>query len=147
MSHNRTDGTQHYSRRRKANVEENTILMCPKIKAISHYARKCCSFDYHFKYFQIKIVSQAKLYTKLKHCITYRVPVCNLSDDVTKLKKSYGNHMKANVEENIILMCPKIKATLYYAVIQLRMMFSLTHNSNLKIFDIVIKRTTFSCIM
>ena len=42
----------------KANVEENTILMSLlKIKATSHYARKCCSFDYHVRYFQIRIVS------------------------------------------------------------------------------------------
>ena len=63
----------------KANVEENTILMCPKIKATSHYARKCCSFDYHIKYSQIRIVSQVKHHTKSKHCITYRFPVCNLA--------------------------------------------------------------------
>ena len=88
----------------KANVEENTILMCPKIKATSYYARKGCYCDYHNKYFKIGIASQAKLDTKLKHCITYRVPICNLSDDVTKQKKSYGNHTKANVEENTILI-------------------------------------------
>ena len=41
----------------RANVEENTIIMCPKIKAISHYARKCCSFDDHIKYFQVRIAS------------------------------------------------------------------------------------------
>ena len=44
----------------KANVEENTILLCPKIKDISHYARKCCSFDYYNKYFQIRITNKAK---------------------------------------------------------------------------------------
>ena len=47
-----------YGNNMKANFEENTILMCLKIKAItSHYARKCCSFDYHVRYFQIIIVS------------------------------------------------------------------------------------------
>ena len=86
-----------------------------QIKATSHYAGKYCSSDYPNKYFHIRIASLAKLHTKLKHCITYRVHVCNLSDDVPKLKKSYGNHMKATVEENIILMCPKIKATSHYA--------------------------------
>ena len=45
----------------------------------------------------------------MKHCITYRVSVWNLSDDMTKQKKSYGNHMKANVEKNTILICHKIK--------------------------------------
>ena len=49
----------------KANVEENTILMCPKTKDTSHYARKCCSFDYYIKYFQISIGSKAKQHTKL----------------------------------------------------------------------------------
>ena len=52
---------------------------------------------------------------KLKRCITYRVPLCNLSNDVKKRKKSYGNYMKANVEENTILIPPNIKATSHYA--------------------------------
>ena len=82
--------------------------MCHKIKAASHYTRKCCSFDYHIKYFQIRIVNWAKLHTMLKHCIIYRVPGCNLSNGVEKLKKSYGNYMKANDEKNkTLLMCPK----------------------------------------
>ena len=89
--------------------------MCPIIRATSYYARKCCSFDYHIKYFQISITSQSKKYTLIKYCITYRFPVCNLSDEVTKPKKSYGNQMKANVEENIILRCPEIRATSHYA--------------------------------
>ena len=55
------------------NVEEDIILMCPKTRATSHYARKCPPFDYHIKYFQIKIDSSAKKHTTLKHCITYRV--------------------------------------------------------------------------
>ena len=29
-------------------------------------------------------------------------------------EKSYGNHMKANIEENIILICHKIKAASHY---------------------------------
>ena len=33
------------------------ILMCLKIKSTSHYAIKCCSFDYHIKYSQIRTES------------------------------------------------------------------------------------------
>ena len=36
------------------------------------------------------------------------VPVCILTNYATKQNKIYGSHMKANVEENTILMCPKI---------------------------------------
>ena len=32
-----------------------------------------------------------------------------------KTKKLHGNHMKANIEENTILMSLKIKATSHYA--------------------------------
>ena len=93
----------------KANVEENTILiMCPKIQGYITKCKKILFFDFHFKYFQIKITSSTKNYTKLNHCITYRVPVCNLSDGVTEPTKSYGNHMKANFSENTIIMCQKI---------------------------------------
>ena len=98
----------------KTNAEEKTILILPKIKSTSNYVRKCCSFDYYIKYLQIKITSQAKKHTKLKHCIPHRVSVCILSNNVTKRKKSYGNHMKENVEENKILWCPKIRSTSHY---------------------------------
>ena len=47
-----------YGNHMKANIEENTILMSLlKIKATSHYAVKCCSFDYYVKYSKIRIVS------------------------------------------------------------------------------------------
>ena len=42
-----------------------------------------------------------------------RVPVCNLTNDVTK-KKSYGSHMNANVEENAIQMCSKIRVPSHF---------------------------------
>jgi len=40
-----------YGSNMKANSEENTNLMCPKIRAKSHYAKKCCSFEYPIKHF------------------------------------------------------------------------------------------------
>ena len=49
-----------------------------------------------------------KNHAQLKQCMIYRVPGCNLFNNVTKQKKSYGNHMKTNVEEDtILIMCPQ----------------------------------------
>ena len=41
----------------KANVEENTIIMCPKIRATSHDAKNGRSFDYYIKYFQTRVTN------------------------------------------------------------------------------------------
>ena len=104
-----------YGTHMNANFEENTIvLMCPKTRAPSHYVKTCCSFDYHIKYFLIRITNYANKHTQLKHCILWRVPVSNLTDDVTKQKKSYGSHMNANFEENAFQMCYKIRAQSHY---------------------------------
>ena len=100
----------------KANFEENTIALYTKSKEALYYVGKCFCFDYHIKNNQIRIACQVKLHTKLKHCKTTRVPVCILSDDVTKYKNTlYGNHMKANFEENTILMYTNSKEVSYYA--------------------------------
>ena len=104
----------------KANFTENTILWCFRIGLENtfllyfriglHYStqKKCPSFDYPIKYFPSKITHQANKHTHLKHCIIYRVPVCILTNDATKTKKSYGSHIKANFKENTILLCFKI---------------------------------------
>ena len=48
------------------------------------------------------------MHTHLKHCIKYRVPVCILTNEAMKPKKSYGRHIKANIKENTIVLCFRI---------------------------------------
>ena len=57
-SNQRRDETKKlYGTHMKANVEENTILMCPKIRATSYYAKNLHSIHYHIKYFQIRFTN------------------------------------------------------------------------------------------
>ena len=91
-----------------ANFKENTFVLGSRIGL--HYSRqkKCPSFDYPINYFPSKNTHQANTHTHLIHCITYRDPVCILTDDATKLKKSFGSHIIANFKENTIVLCPRI---------------------------------------
>ena len=105
---NKTKNT--YGSHMKANVKENTILMCLKNRATSHDAKKSPCLGHHIKYFQIRVTNQARKHTQLKHFITEKVPVCISSDDLTKQKKSYGSYIKANLKEKTILMGSKKRA-------------------------------------
>ena len=90
--------------------------MCSKIRAPSNYEKNAVLLNFISNIVWLELWIRLKAY-KAKKLHNMKGPSMHFNRWRDKTEKSYDSRMNANVKENVIPMCSKIRAPLYYGKI------------------------------